>query len=219
LRGGEQRLAVRINGLRTAEGLLDLLSIRELRPLPPLIFIPSVESAAEIRIARAVLGAEEAAIAPLIESTAGLRAAHEVAAAPGVAAVMFGGGDLASELGVELAWEPLAVARAHFVLACAGTDVSIIDVPFTALDDEAGLQEETARAKALGFSAKAAIHPSQLETIASVFRPTEAEVAEAQEAIQAFRAAGGKAIRHAGRMLEAPLVRRFEVILSRAGEA
>lgn len=211
---GDPRLAVRINRLASPEGLRDLLSLQETNTRPPLVLLPMVETAEQVRIAHAVLEPEQPIIVPLIESTAALRKAHCIAAAPGVAGMMFGGGDLSAELGVELAWEPLAAARGQFILACAGLGIATIDVPWTALDDGSGLEDETARARALGFTAKAAIHPGQVDTIRRIFRPSEREVAEARDAIEAYRASGGKAIRHRGRMLEAPLVRRFEAILA-----
>ncbi len=214
LAAGNSRLSVRINGLATEHGLRDLLAIKEAGTLPPLLFIPMVESVRDIAIARSVLGIATQSLVPLIETTAALRVAHEIARAEGVAAMMFGGGDLSAELGVELAWEPLAAARGQFVLACAALGIGLIDVPFIHLQDEDGLAEETAKANRLGFTAKAAIHPNQVPAIQRVFRPTEADVAEAREAIEAYRAAGGKAISHQGRMLEAPVIRRYEAILS-----
>jgi citrate lyase beta subunit len=66
----------------------------------------------------------------------------------------------------------------------------------------------------LGFHAKAAIHPRQIETIYSSMRPSAAELAEARDAIAAFDAGGGAAIRFRGKMLEAPLIRRYRHLLS-----
>jgi citrate lyase beta subunit len=210
---GDSRIAVRINGLETAEGLQDLLALRESGTAPGLLFVPMVESPRDVRIVESVL--ESPAIVPLVETASGLRAAHEIAAAPGVAAMMFGGGDLSAQLGVELSWEPLAAARGQFILACGGAGVATIDVPFTRLDDSAGLEEECLRAKSLGFTAKAAIHPGQIETIRRIFTPSDAEVSRAHEALEAYRSAGGAAVRHKGEMLEAPLIRRYEAILAR----
>ncbi len=214
LAAGNPRLGVRMNALSTEQGLHDLLALKSLGAPPPLLFVPMVETPRDVSIVASILRLEKPIIVPLIESASALRAAELIARADKVAAMMFGGGDLSAELGVELAWEPLMVARGQFVLACAGTGIGIIDVPFVSLDDAGGLEQEAAKAKALGFTAKAAIHPAQLPAIRHVFDPTEAEIEEAREAIQAYRTAGGKAIRHQGRMLEAPLIRRYEAILS-----
>jgi (S)-citramalyl-CoA lyase len=206
---GNPRLCVRFNGLTTDEGRADLEALGASTKRPPLLFVPMVESAAELAPA-AALGVP---LVPLIETPRGLRLAHGIAAAPGVAAMMFGGGDLSAALGVELAWEPLRTARGQFILACAEAQVPAIDVPFIYLDDEAGLAEETARAKALGFAAKAAIHPKQVAAIHRVMLPTPDEMDEARGAEAAFQAANGAAVRWNGRMLEAPVMRRYRRIL------
>jgi (S)-citramalyl-CoA lyase len=208
------RLALRINGIATRAGLEDLLALADAAVLPQLLFIPMVNSAAEIGIVTSVLGSRAPGIVPLIETVKGLRAAREIAATPGVVAMMFGGGDFAAELGVAMAWEPLLAARSEIVLACAEAGIPAIDVPYIVLDDAAGLVTETRAAKALGFAAKAAIHPAQLEGIDSVLRPTAEEIAEAEEAAKVFAAAGGAAVRFKGRMLEAPIMRRYQRILA-----
>jgi (S)-citramalyl-CoA lyase len=206
---GDPRLVLRINGLGTDFGRSDLDMLGATLQRPPLLLLPKVESAAELAPAIAL----DLPLVPLIETPKGLRVAHEIAAARNVVAMMFGGGDFSAELGVELAWEPLLFARSQFVLACAEAGVPAIDVPFIKLDDEAGLTEETRRAKALGFAAKAAIHPKQVAALHAVLRPTGEEIAEALAADQAFRAAGGAAVRFNGRMLEAPVMRRYHRIL------
>jgi citrate lyase beta subunit len=211
---GDPRLAIRINGVMTRPGLADLLALAEAAVRPALVFVPMVESAAEVALVRTILADPAVGLVPLIETVAGLRAADAIAADPATIMLMFGGGDLSAQLGTALVWEPLAVARAQLVMAAAGANKPALDVPFIHLDDADGLAEECRRAKALGFAAKAAIHPAQVAVIHAIFRPTADEVAEAQEALAAFAAAGGRAIRHKGRMLEAPVVRRFEQMLA-----
>lgn len=206
------RLALRINGLRTAAGLADILALAALT-MPDYLFVPMVESAAEIEILRSILGANVAFV-PLVESVKGLRAAHDIASSPGVTAVMFGGGDFAGELGVKLEWAPLLHARSELVMACAAANVRVVDVPYIDLENEAGLADECAKAKTLGFHAKAAIHPKQINAINAAMRPNAAEIEEARAAVAAFDAAGGAAIRFQGKMLEAPIICRYRQILS-----
>lgn len=208
----EGRLALRMNGMRTAAGLSDLLAVAH-SAKPAFLFVPMVECATEIEIIREVIG-DETGIIPLVESVRGLRAADSIAQSPGVAALMFGGGDFAGELGVELAWEPLLHARSEIVMASASANIRAIDVPYIDIENDAGLAEECVRAKMLGFHAKAAIHPRQIETIYSTMRPSAAELAEARDAIAAFDAGGGAAIRFRGKMLEAPLIHRYRQLLS-----
>ena len=213
----KNRVAIRINGMMTAHGLADLLAIAASDAKPALVFIPMVESATEVGIVHNVLGNSVAGLVPLIETVKGLRAGDAIAAASGVTAMMFGGGDFSSELGTKLEWEPMLAARGEFILCCASAQVAAIDVPYIDMDNAEGFAEECARIKAMGFHAKAAIHPRQVETIAQAMRPTDAEIAEAREAVTAYEAAGERAIKYKGRMLEAPVMRRYQTILASAG--
>ena len=207
--------AIRINAVDTAAGIDDLAAFAKAGKLPSFIFIPMVESPVEVEIVAKVLGDNCPALVPLIETPKGLRHGHAIAGAPKVAAMMFGGGDFSAELGVELAWEPLLAARQQFILACSEHTVATIDVPFIDLDDEAGLAGECERASAIGFDCKAAIHPRQIAAIEAAFEPDEETANAAAEALQAYADAGEQVIRHKGRMLEAPLIKRYRAIVAR----
>ena len=211
-----KRTAIRTNGLRTAEGLADLLALTASDSAPALVFLPMVESAVEVEIARQVLGDKAKGFVPLIETVLGLENARSIASEKGVAALMFGGGDFSGELGVKLEWEPLFVARSRLAMACASARVGCVDVPFIDMEDEAGLATEAARVKALGFSAKAAIHPKQVAAIRAAFGSSEEELAEARAALAAYEAGGGAAVRHDGKMLEAPVIARYQRIVEAA---
>jgi citrate lyase beta subunit len=208
---------VRINAVTTAAGIADLHALASGEVMPATLLVPMVESSVEIEIVARVLGGRCPALVPLVETPRGLRHAHRIAGSPGVAAMMFGGGDLSGELGVALAWEPLLAARSAFIIACAEARVPTIDVPWLGLDDPDGLAAECAKARALGFTAKAAIHPVQVAAIETAFAPSAAEVAEAEEAIAAYAAAGGRAIRFKGRMLEGPVVKQYQAVIERKG--
>ena len=210
------KTAVRINGLKTAAGLADLLALSTAKHLPSLIFLPMVESPTEVEIVHAIMGDRINGLVPLIETVKGLRAGDAIAASAGVTAMMFGGGDFSAELGTKLEWEPLLAARGGFILCCASAAVTAIDVPYIDMGNEAGLEEESRKAKAMGFHAKAAIHPKQISAIATAMKPTAAEITEAIDAINAFDAAGGKAISHNGRMLEAPVMQRYRHVVATA---
>ena len=212
-----QGWALRINALTTAAGIADLAALGEVETLPHTLLLPMVESPTEVEIVARALGERCPDLIPLIETPRALRHVLAIAQAPRVAAVMFGGGDFAGELGVTLAWEPLLMARQALILACAEARVPAIDVPYLSLDDPAGLADECARARAIGFAAKAAIHPAQVGAIEAAFAPSAAEITEAQDAIAAYIAGGERAIRYQGKMLEAPVVKRFRAVLARKG--
>lgn len=205
--------ALRINSVRSKAGLSDLLAIADRQVRPSAIILPMVEAETEISIVCEVLGEPSLRIIPLIETVRGLRNAHAIAGASNVAALMFGGGDYAAQLGVPMSWEALLMARMQIIQACAECGKSAIDVPFVALDDVAGLEEECRRIKVMGFAAKAAIHPAQIAAIHRIFQPNAAEIEEAVAAIAAFEKAGGAAAQFQGRLLEAPLMARYRKVL------
>lgn len=213
--GGDD-LAVRINALGTPAGIADLQVLCAAPTLPASLLLPMVEDARDVELVAEVLGARCPQLIPLIETPRGLRNALAIARSPSVCAVMFGGADFSAELGVALEWEALLTARQQLVLACAEAKVPAIDVPFIRLDDQAGLAEECARSRSIGFAAKAAIHPNQIAAIETAFAPSRDEVAEAAEALRAYEEGGERAIRHKGRMLEAPLVKHYRAVLARS---
>ena len=215
---GADRIAVRINGLTTRDGLADLLALAEAPVRPRLLFLPKVEAAAELMIAASVLGDPAVGLVPLVETAEGMMNAAAIARGNKAAGIMLGGADYAAELGVPMSWEALFAARSAVVQAAARAGIVAIDVPFIDIADSDGLAAETTRIRALGFGAKAAIHPSQIEAINRIFRPSDGDVAEARAAVAAYVEAKGAAVRFNGKLLEAPLMRRYRRILAAAGE-
>ncbi len=210
----DARIAIRINALSTRFGLADLVALGEAKLRPALVYLPMVEDVAEIRIAQSALADNEVLFVPLIETVQGLANASAIAAHPSVSMLMLGGADFSAQLGVELAWEPLLVARSQLVMACANAGKGAIDVPWIHFEDMNGLRDETVKAKSLGFVAKGAIHPAQIAPIHEVFRPTPEQLEEAREAEKVFAEAGGGAVRFRGRMLDAPVIKRYRQILA-----
>ena len=178
--------------------------------------LPKVEHVEELRIASSVCLRRERWIA-LIETALGMTHVEEIAAgAPDLAALMLGGADYAADIGAAFAWEPLLAARQRLVQAAALRRVPAIDVPFLDVRDETGLAEETRRIGHLGFSCKAAIHPSQVGTISATLRPSEVEVARARRVVEAMARSDGGVILLAGEMLDEPVLRAAQRVLERA---
>ena len=213
---GPPNLGIRINGVRTRQGLADLLAIGDATTKPPFVMVPMVETPTELEIVRAALG-RDVALLPLIETVRGLRWADAIARRPGVTGVMLGGADFAGELGVEMSWDALYAARAQIVMACAAARIASIDVPYLDLDNLDGLADDVARVMAMGFTAKSLVHPKHVAVVHRVMRPTDEQIAEAHEAEAAYAAAGESAVRFKGKMLEAPVMARYRKILALQG--
>ncbi|XBQ16643.1 MAG: CoA ester lyase [Oceanicaulis sp.] len=215
-----RRFAVRVNPMETEWGREDADALARFAHAPTFVMLPKAESAGQVEILNAALGeAGAGGIVPIIESALGLRHAWEIAEAENVRAVLFGGGDMAADLGVAMDFEPLLFARAQVVAACAAADVPAIDVPWLDVKDEAGLLKETERVKALGYSAKACIHPAQISAVNHVFTPSAEDVSHAERVIAALDAAGGGAALLDGKLIEAPIIRRARRVLETARAA
>ena len=90
--------------------------------------------------------------------------------------------------------------------------VSVPTILLTAKSDE-----ESKKAKALGFNGKAAIHPNQLDVIKSSFLPNEREIYEAKEIIKAFKKSSSAVMAFNGRMIDQPIILSMEKRLRLVG--
>lgn len=218
---GQARRAIRINGLRTLEGLRDLLAVAESGLQLDALLIPKTESAADLQAVQAWAGARAGALIALLETPLAIERAFEIAqAGPMVGALMLGGADLSAELDAQFGWDGLRHARGRLVNAAKAAGVQAWDVPHIDLADTAGLADETRRVLALGFDCKTAIHPQQLVAIHAAFLPTAAELDWARTLLQAVPAgAASGAFLFQGRMVDAPLLRKAQRIVERAARA
>jgi (S)-citramalyl-CoA lyase len=218
-RSARARLALRINGLDKAAGVADVNALLHVRTWPDFLVLPKTETSGHLQILDRLLAAAGANthLIGIVESAAGLAAVEAISAAtPRLAGLMLGAADLAADLGADAAWEPLAFARSRLVAASALHAVMPIDSPFFDIHDERGLREETGRAVALGFEAKAAIHPNQIAIINAALTPTEAAVAKAR-AIIAENAKGVGTV--GGEMIDEAVARKARRVLAAAAIA
>jgi citrate lyase subunit beta/citryl-CoA lyase len=205
------RTIVRVNPSGTQDHGLDLAALAA-TPYD-LVMLAKTESADQV-----------AALAPrrvvaLCETPAGVLAAGSIAAAGGVAALMWGAEDLVAALGgrssrtLDGRYRDVARhARSEILLAAGSHGVSAIDAVHLEIGDLEGLREEAADAAASGFAGTACIHPSQVDVIRQAFRPTDDEVAWARRVLAAAADARG-VFSFEGRMVDAPVLRHAEHVL------
>jgi (S)-citramalyl-CoA lyase len=211
------RHALRINGLDTRAGISDLDALLGSTAAPDFLVLPKTETAGHLQILDRLLTAarKDTRLIGLIESARGLAAVEAIAAAtPRLAGLMLGAGDMAADLGSAAAWAPLAFARGRVIAACALAGITPIDAPFFGLHDEAGLNQEVAAAVALGFAAKAAIHPAQIVAINAALTPS-AEAVDKARAILAENAKGVGTVD--GQMIDGAIARKARRTLAAAG--
>ena len=176
---------LRMNSLRTVDGLHDLLALQQSGGRPDAIVIPECECADEIRVVLDVLDGPESVIGviPMVEFARGVVAADRLAKADErVCGLFLGGGDQAADLGAQGAWEDLLYARARVVAAAAATGIAAIDVPYLG-SGELGLRREAMTSRELGMTGKAALHAEQLPIINRVFTPRADTVRRARSVL------------------------------------
>jgi (S)-citramalyl-CoA lyase len=218
LRAGTLR-ALRINGLDTRAGIADLDALLGSAASPDFLVLPKTETAGHLQILDRLLTAVGKAtrLVGLIESARGLAALEAISTAtPRLAGLMFGAADMSADLGAATAWQPLAYPRGRLIAVCALADILAIDSPFFELHDEAGLKQEVTAAVALGFSAKAAIHPAQIGPINAALTPSAGAVEKAR-AVIAVNAKGVGTVD--GEMIDEAVTRKARRTLAAAGVA
>ncbi|GAA2098552.1 CoA ester lyase [Streptomyces albiaxialis] len=201
-------VVVRVNGARTPEHTADLAACRALAPAA--VVLPKAESAEQVRAAAEASGVP---VLPLIESARGLVRLAEITAGPSCVRLLFGGVDLALDLGVSDD-AALDASRADLVRwsAAAGLPAPVDGVS-TALRDTAAVTREAARAKGWGFGGKLCVHPAQIPPVHAAFAPGEDEVRWARRVLAVGQ--DGAAVAD-GEMIDRPVVERARRIVREA---
>jgi len=210
-------LLVRVNSLRTADGLADILAVSDASAPPPGLMLPKIKSPDEVRLLDEILSSVDADVRLqlIIETNEGLEACHEIARASArTDALLFGGADMAAELRVEPSWEALLYARSRLVHAAATAEIDLIDVPYLDLEDMQGLEREAALCAELGMTGKGAIHPKQLPIIERHFSPTNSQIERARRIVAAFEKAQTGLLVVDGKLVEKPVLRSQYRILA-----
>lgn len=219
---------VRVNAVTSLFGIRDIVELSATQPdaliIPKadkksLITADTLLAAAEVELG---LAENTIKLIPLIETVGGVVDINAILrSVRRLSGVLLGAEDLTKELGIERTAEGREIqhARNRVVLAGCACGIDIIDTPFTAIKDLAGLEAETKAVKALGFSGKACIHPSQVEIVNAVFTPGEAIVEYSKKLLEAFALSvreGKGACTFDGKMVDAPIADKARRIVEMA---
>ncbi|MGB4537790.1 MAG: CoA ester lyase, partial [Bacilli bacterium] len=188
------------------------------------VILPKADAAACGRLREALLRLEKErrisksiGIIPLIESARAVLAADSLASLSGVVGLMLGAEDFTADMEIERSksGEEISYPRARIAIAARANRVIAVDTPFTDVNDEDGLASDAARARALGMSAKAAIHPRQVEIINRVFSPRPAQIEWATRVLEKSKAEKG-VFSLDGKMVDQPVIERAKTIIEKA---
>jgi malyl-CoA/(S)-citramalyl-CoA lyase len=242
---GDKYMSVRINGLDTPYWYRDVVDLMEqCGERLDQIMIPKVGCAADVYAVDALVTAIEAATGRkkpisfelIIESAAGIAHAEEIAASsPRLQAMSLGAADFAASMGMQTTgiggtqenyymmhegqkhWsDPWHWAQVKIVAACRTHGVLPVDGPFGDFSDDEGFRAQARRSATLGMVGKWAIHPKQIAIANEVFTPSEAQVTEAREILEAMaqaKANGEGATVYKGRLVDIASIKQAEVIV------
>lgn len=166
---------VRVHGLETAQGAVDLDAVRSADAQPEFVVIPDVNGPAEIGLAEELLGDNDVDIFALLEDPVGIFEARAiVSASPKVEAAAFGPSDFTSYMGIPDDVDPdLYVPRYLVSMAANSAGLTAVDMPNLGdVDDDELTEAETEQARSMGYDAKIAVTESQVRIINDVFDGT-----------------------------------------------
>jgi citrate lyase subunit beta/citryl-CoA lyase len=109
--------------------------------------------------------------------------------------------------------------RIQTLLCAKAAGIQALDTVFVDILDLEGLRQESLEAAWVGYTGKITIHPAQIPVVNEVFTPSEAEIAEATELLEAFddaQARGLMAFQFKGQMVDVPHLSRARKILESA---
>ena len=213
---GVERI-VRINSIRERFGIEDVAAILATDTPPPALMMPKVRAPDEVVQLDTLLteAGHATRLHAIIETNAGLEAAHDIAhCSTRIDAMFFGGVDMAAELRCRNAWGPLLYARSRVAHAAASAGLDVIDVPYLDLEDLAGMRVEAEQARDLGFAGKGAVHPKQIPALNEVFTPSNDQIARARRITAEFEAADTGLVVIDGKLIEKPVLRDMYRIIA-----
>jgi citrate lyase subunit beta/citryl-CoA lyase len=207
---GPREIVIRVNSIDTQWHADDLRAAAESGPDG--VLVPKVNTPADVHQIEKGLEAggapDRTAIWAMVETPIAMLHAEEIAAASDrLAVLVMGTNDLAKELHAEHVpgRQPLLTGLGLCLLAARATGKVILDGVYNDIKDEEGFAAECLQGKQMGFDGKTLIHPSQLEPCNRIFAPSDDEIAQSREIIEAFEAAqaeGRGVVTVNGRMIE-----------------
>jgi citrate lyase subunit beta / citryl-CoA lyase len=168
---------------------------------------------------------DKIALMPSIETARGVVNAYLIASADErIKALVFGVFDFLYDMRLDYdEHDPVGYSyvRAKIPVDARAAGVHAIDAIWQKIDDIDGLTRDATMARRLGYSGKSIIHPSQIEPVHKVFRPSKNEVEWAKKVVQALNLAmkkgtGRGAVRLEGKMIDAVHYKQAKAILDAA---
>jgi (3S)-malyl-CoA thioesterase len=216
---GPRARIVRVNGLDTDWGRDDIAAFAG-HAGADAILLPKVNTSADLDAAHRLATAKP--LWAMMETALAMLNAAQIAGHPALAGMVMGTNDLAKELGSRHRPDRLALQTGLglCLLAARAHGRVIVDGVFNAFKDEDGLLQECAQGRDMGFDGKTLIHPAQLAIANAAFSPSPEDIDLARRQIDAFDAAiaAGQAVAVVdGKIVENLHIVTAKALLAKAG--
>ena len=229
LSGKNQSIVPRVNALDTGLTFDDIHAVVNSKTYG--ISVGKIESSWDIKEVSKILSQIESEksvelgstkIIAWIESASAIVNVSSIAAASDrMLGIAFGGEDFTNDMGIQRSETGIEILYPRSVVAVAAkaAGITAIDTPYVNFRDNDGLEQEIKSVLPLGFKAKFAIHPGQLQSINNLFSPSEEAIEYAKKVIEVFEEAernGSGATSLDGKMIDVPVVKRARNLLELA---
>ncbi len=219
---------VRVNPLDSDFGLDDLKAV--VRANVDVVRMPKTDSAQDVLdMEKAIediekeIGREVGSTKLLaaIESALGIVNVNEIArASKRLIGIALGAEDYVRNLKTERSPDgiELLFARCSILQAARAVGIMAFDTVYSDANNVEGFIKEATLIKQLGFDGKSLINPRQIMLIHNIFAPTEEEYKHALMVIEAAKAAynaGSGVVSLNGKMVDAPVIARAELVIQR----
>ena len=193
--GGKLALG-RPNHLRTEWGRDDVIAFAEAGV--DCLAYPKIESPKDLQDLIDLLDqhGSRPSIYAIIESAGSVVWLREIAAMPGVVALMSGPGDLSVDIGMPLYEDDGTLNRGFFftkmltVVTGAAFSLATVDIAYNRdLRDLDEIRRRIQQSRRLGFTSMSTFYPPHVDLINEVFSPGAGEVSEAQDIVARYEQA------------------------------
>ncbi len=226
---GEKELVVRINDVRSDCGKMDIRAM--VASKIDVIRLAKTETVDDVLICEKEIEKAEAEfniqkgstkMMAAIESALGVLNAKDIAfASERLVAIALGAEDYVTDMKTKRYKDAqeLFFARSMILHAARAAKIDALDTVFSNLHDEEGFINEVKFIKKLGFDGKSIINPRQIEPVINIYEPTQDEIDDAIDVIDAIKEANEKnsgVINLNGKMVDRPIVLRAQRIIDLA---
>ncbi|KAF8644514.1 hypothetical protein AX16_008391 [Volvariella volvacea WC 439] len=234
------RIAVRVNDITTPFFRHDIAEILQSRLISTIV-LPKIHSAQDLhhvsdtihavvggqsgrRPLRLVSSVESARALWNLGDIASWKSKHGPELGGTLSALLFAAEDFCADTSIVRtpSLRELLYSRSQLVIAAKAHGLEAIDMVCVNYKDLDTLGRECQDGRELGFTGKQAIHPSQVEVIQNTFVPTSKEILRAAKILHKMvvsHASGKGAAGLDGEMIDAPMIKQAEKVISTAKAA